>query len=94
MSSCFFSSRLKIRISRRSLSINLRNTALPKLPVPPVINNTLSLNMLITVFFCWFIYLIICLFFLKNEKNKCFSSLLKLKKYITTIYNRENNIPL
>ena len=44
MSSCFFSSREKIRISLMSLFKKRRRTALPKLPVPPVINKTLSWN--------------------------------------------------
>src|SRR5574344_3128887 len=46
MSSCFFSSREKIRISFISDSKKRRKTALPKLPVPPVMSNTLSLKML------------------------------------------------
>ena len=58
MSSCFFSSRLKMRISLMSESRKRRNTALPKEPVPPVIRRTLSLNMDIII------YMII----LKNER--------------------------
>jgi len=42
MSSCFFSSRLNIRISLISESKNLRSTALPNDPVPPVIKRILS----------------------------------------------------
>ena len=45
MSSCFFSSRLKMRISRRSEARKRRRTALPNEPVPPVISRVLSLNM-------------------------------------------------
>src|SRR6266576_3453054 len=37
MSSCFFSSRLKMRTARTSVVSRRRNTALPKEPVPPVI---------------------------------------------------------
>src|SRR5690349_12410738 len=44
MSSCFFSSRLKMRISFTSVSRKRRRTALPKEPVPPVISNTLPEN--------------------------------------------------
>src|SRR5580658_5865565 len=44
MSSCFCSSRLKIRISRTSVARKRLSTALPKDPVPPVISNTLSEN--------------------------------------------------
>ena len=42
---CFFSSRLKMRISRKSESRKRRSTALPKEPVPPVIKSTLLSNM-------------------------------------------------
>ena len=46
MSSCFFSSRLKIRISPTSSFRRKRlATALPKEPVPPVMSSVLSLNM-------------------------------------------------
>ena len=51
MSSCFFSSRLKILISEKDESMNLFNTALPNEPVPPVINNVLSLNLSINGFY-------------------------------------------
>ena len=44
MSSCFFSSRLRMRISLMSESRKQRSTALPNEPVPPVISNILSLN--------------------------------------------------
>src|SRR5690554_7252215 len=44
MSSCFFSSRLKIRISSMSVPRKRLRTALPKEPVPPVINNTFFEN--------------------------------------------------
>src|SRR3569833_1519180 len=44
MSSCFFSSRLKTRISPKSLRRKRLRTALPKEPVPPVMRRTLSLN--------------------------------------------------
>src|SRR6185295_6203362 len=44
MSSCFFSSRLKMRISRTSEERKRRVTALPKEPVPPVIKSVLSVN--------------------------------------------------
>ena len=47
MSSCFFSSREKMRISPMSVFRKRLSTALPKLPVPPVISSTLSLNKLI-----------------------------------------------
>src|SRR5712664_4133690 len=45
MSSCFFSSRLKIRISPTSVSRSRFSTALPNDPVPPVIIKVLFLNM-------------------------------------------------
>ncbi len=44
MSSCFFSSRLKILISRISVSRKRLRTALPKEPVPPVINKHFPLK--------------------------------------------------
>ncbi len=44
MSSCFFSSRLRTRISPTSVSRNRRSTAFPKVPVPPVIRIVLSRN--------------------------------------------------
>src|SRR5579862_3404508 len=44
MSSCFFSSRLKTRISAKSESSRRVSTALPNEPVPPVIRRILSLN--------------------------------------------------
>src|SRR5271157_2982954 len=44
ISSCFFSSRLKMRISPMSVWRKRRKTALPKLPVPPVISRVLFLN--------------------------------------------------
>src|SRR5918994_171045 len=44
MSSCFFSSRLKMRISRRPDARKRRTTALPNEPVPPVISRVLSAN--------------------------------------------------
>ena len=47
MSSCFFSSRLKIRISAISESKKRPNTALPNEPVPPVINKVLFKNIYI-----------------------------------------------
>ena len=45
MSSCFFSSRLKMRISRICVFRNRRSTALPKEPVPPVTRRTRLSNM-------------------------------------------------
>src|SRR5205823_5324251 len=45
MSSCFFSSREKIRISRISVDNTRSTTALPKVPVPPVTSRVASLNM-------------------------------------------------
>src|SRR5229473_8562642 len=45
MSSCFFSSREKIRISRMSESSSDPRTAVPKVPVPPVISSVALLNM-------------------------------------------------
>lgn len=61
ISSCFFSSRLKIRISPISVYKNLFSTALPNEPVPPVINrvfpvNTPILNMYLINYFCPFTY--------------------------------------
>ena len=50
MSSCFFHL-LKILISEKDESMNLFNTALPNEPVPPVINNVLSLNLSINGFY-------------------------------------------
>ena len=44
MSSCFFSSRLRMRISRRSDARKRRRTALPNEPVPPVISRVRFLN--------------------------------------------------
>ena len=44
MSSCFFSSRLKMRISRSPEWRNLSRTAFPKEPVPPVMRRTLPSN--------------------------------------------------
>src|SRR5258708_2775606 len=44
MSSCFFSSRLKMRTARISVVRRRRNTALPKEPVPPVIMTVLLSN--------------------------------------------------
>src|SRR5713226_302135 len=44
ISSCFFSSRLKMRILRTSVDKKRLRTVFPKDPVPPVIINTLSLN--------------------------------------------------
>ncbi len=49
MSSCFFSSRLKMRISAKSEVRKRDSTALPNEPVPPVMRRTLSLNMGISV---------------------------------------------
>ena len=49
MSSCFFSSLLKMRISFISESRNLSRTALPNEPVPPVIKSILSLNNLFII---------------------------------------------
>src|SRR5262245_40329498 len=45
MSSCFFSSRLKMRISRSSEPRKRRTAALPKDPVPPVMRSVLPSNM-------------------------------------------------
>src|SRR5215207_508131 len=47
MSSCFFSSRLNTRISATSVSRNRFSTALPKVPVPPVIRSVLFANILL-----------------------------------------------
>ena len=47
MSSCFFSSREKIRISRISVSRKRFSTAFPKEPVPPVIISVLLAKILI-----------------------------------------------
>src|SRR5687768_6996604 len=44
MSSCFFSSRLRMRISRTGDFAKRRSTAFPNEPVPPVISRVLSLN--------------------------------------------------
>ena len=41
MSSCFFSSREKMRISARSVSMKCLSTVLPNEPVPPAINQGL-----------------------------------------------------
>ena len=46
MSSCFFSSREKMRISPMSLPKKCLSTVLPKLPVPPVIMRVLPLKAL------------------------------------------------
>src|SRR5690242_12656724 len=46
MSSCFFSSRLKMRISAMSVCRKRSSTALPNEPVPPVIKSVLFLNIL------------------------------------------------
>src|ERR1017187_7353566 len=46
MSSCFFSSRLKIRISANPVLLAMSTTALPKVPVPPVINRVRPANIL------------------------------------------------
>src|SRR5262245_40298676 len=46
ISSCFFSSRLKMRISRTSLDRKRLSTVLPNDPVPPVIISTLSLKII------------------------------------------------
>src|SRR5829696_5375810 len=45
MSSCFFSSRLKMRISPISVETKRWMTALPKEPVPPVTRRVLDENM-------------------------------------------------
>src|SRR5262252_1254380 len=45
MSSCFFSSRLKMRISRSPELRKRRTTALPNEPVPPVISRVWLSNM-------------------------------------------------
>ena len=50
MSSCFFSSREKMRISPRSVSTKCLSTVLPKLPVPPVIMRVLPANEAIYLF--------------------------------------------
>ena len=52
MSSCFFSSREKMRISARSVFTKCLSTVLPKLPVPPVIMRVLPVNAVVD-----FIYL-------------------------------------
>ena len=52
MSSCFFSSRLKMRISAMSVSRNRRSTALPNEPVPPVMTRVLPANMLYSNRWC------------------------------------------
>ena len=44
ISSCFFSSRLKIRISEISEFKKCFRTAFPNEPVPPVINNFISFS--------------------------------------------------
>ena len=44
MSSCFFSSREKMRISARSVFMKCLSTVLPNEPVPPVIIRVLSLK--------------------------------------------------
>src|SRR5215212_8153484 len=44
MSSCFFSSRLKMRISPISALKKRRSTALPNVPVPPVMTSVLLLS--------------------------------------------------
>src|SRR5688572_11606764 len=49
MSSCFFSSREKIRTSAMSLWRYRCSTALPKVPVPPVINNVLAFNVMLVI---------------------------------------------
>lgn len=46
MSSCFFSSREKIRISPMSVSRKCFKTVWPKEPVPPVISRVLFLNII------------------------------------------------
>src|SRR5436309_12651458 len=46
MSSCFFWSRLNTRISPMPVSRNLRSTALPNVPVPPVMRRILLSNIL------------------------------------------------
>lgn len=55
MSSCFFSSREKMRISAMSVLRKRLRTALPKLPVPPVIISVFPAKMLIIVYLLLFV---------------------------------------
>ena len=50
MSCCFFSSRLKMRISATSLRSMRRTTALPNVPVPPVIRRVQPSNTVLITF--------------------------------------------
>ena len=55
MSSCFFSSRLKIRISPKPTLAAMSTTALPKVPVPPVIRRVFPANMLESILLAHFL---------------------------------------
>ena len=58
-----FSSRLKIRISLMSVDKKRLSTALPKLPVPPVIISVFPAKMLITIVYIYYFKLYFIILF-------------------------------